>query len=81
MEAVEKAHELHPDLILLDLSMPVMNGMDAARVLKRVMPDVPIIIYSAHDKPYAEKDRSSAGVWAWSRSPRLCLSCSAPRAI
>ena len=37
-EAIQEAQELHPDLILLDLSMPVMNGLDAARVLKRVMP-------------------------------------------
>lgn len=43
MEAVEKAHELHPDLILLDLSIPTMSGMDAAHVLRRVMPEVPII--------------------------------------
>ena len=30
-EAIEKAQELHPDLIVLDLSMPIMNGIDAAR--------------------------------------------------
>jgi CheY-like chemotaxis protein len=48
-----------------DLSMPVMRGIDAARVLKRVMPEVPIMIYSAHNEPYAEKEGRSAGVWAW----------------
>ena len=68
MEAVEKAHELHPDLILLDLSVPMMSGMDAAHVLKRVMPEVPIIIYGANNEPQAEKEGSSAGVWA--RVPR-----------
>jgi chemotaxis response regulator CheB len=46
-EAVAKARELHPDLIVLDLSMPVMNGLDAARELKRLMPTVPLIMYSA----------------------------------
>jgi len=46
-EAIEVACRLHPDLIVLDLSMPVMNGLDAARVLKRVRPTVLIIIYSA----------------------------------
>jgi DNA-binding NarL/FixJ family response regulator len=46
-EAIEKARELHPDLIVLDFSMPVMNGFDAARVLKRLMPAVPLIMYSA----------------------------------
>jgi YesN/AraC family two-component response regulator len=47
-EAVEKAKELHPDLILLDLSMPVMNGLDATRILKRMMPAVPVIMFSAY---------------------------------
>jgi PleD family two-component response regulator len=39
-DAIEKAEELHPDLIVMDLSMPVMNGIDGARVLKKVMPTV-----------------------------------------
>jgi DNA-binding NarL/FixJ family response regulator len=46
-EAIEKAQELHPDLIVLDFSMPVMNGFDAARVLRRLMPTVPLLMYSA----------------------------------
>ena len=46
-EAIAKARELHPDLIVLDLSMPVMNGLDAARELKQLMPTVPLIMYSA----------------------------------
>jgi two-component system, chemotaxis family, chemotaxis protein CheY len=46
-EGIEKAQELRPDLIVLDLSMPVMNGFDAARVLKRLMPTVLLIMYSA----------------------------------
>jgi len=35
-EGVEKAEQLRPDLIILDLSMPVMNGIDAARILHRI---------------------------------------------
>jgi chemotaxis response regulator CheB len=53
-EAIEKAQELRPDLIVLDLSMPVMNGFDAARVLKRLMPAVPLIMYSAFGDKLAE---------------------------
>ena len=45
-EAIEVAGRLYPDLIVLDLSMPVMNGLDAARVLKRMMPTIPLILYS-----------------------------------
>jgi chemotaxis response regulator CheB len=44
---LKKAQELRPDLIVLNLSKPVMNGFDAARVLKRLMPTVPLIMFSA----------------------------------
>ena len=63
-EAVDKAHELHPDLILLDLAMPVMNGLDATRVLKQVMPEVPVIMFSEYSGASTEKEARSAGVWA-----------------
>jgi len=63
-EAIEKAQKLHPDLILLDLSMPVMNGLEAARILKRMMPEVPVIMYSAYGDSSTEKAARSAGVWA-----------------
>src|ERR1700680_2328714 len=47
-EAIAKARQLHPDLIVLDLSMPVMNGLDAARELKQLMPAVPIIMFTSY---------------------------------
>ena len=47
-EALRLAKRCKPDLIILDLSMPVMNGMDAARELKRIMPQVPIILFTLH---------------------------------
>ncbi len=58
-KAVEEAQELHPDLILLDLSMPVMNGLDAARALKRLMPEVPIVMFSAYSDSFTERERSA----------------------
>ena len=48
-EAVEKATELRPDLIILDHSMPVMSGMAAANEIRQLMPNVPIIMLSMHD--------------------------------
>ena len=63
-EAVEKARKLHPDLILLDLSMQVMNGLDATRVLKRLMPEVPVIMFSLHSGPSTEKEARSSGASA-----------------
>jgi two-component system chemotaxis response regulator CheY len=63
-EAVEKARELQPDLILLDLSMQVMNGLDATRVLKRLMPEVPVIMFSAYSGPSTDTEVRSAGAFA-----------------
>jgi two-component system, chemotaxis family, chemotaxis protein CheY len=49
-QAIEKAKRSHPDLILLDLSMPVVNGAEAASILKRLMPGVPIVLFSLHEE-------------------------------
>ena len=46
MEAIEKAKQFKPDLILLDLSMPVMTGAEAAVILKRTLPRMKIILFS-----------------------------------
>src|SRR5260370_26656631 len=61
-DAIEKAQQLRPDLIVLDFSMPVMNGLDAARVLRRLMPRVPLIMYSAFGDRYAEQQARLIGI-------------------
>ena len=61
-EAIAKAQVLHPDLIVLDLLMPVMNGFDAARALKRLMPTVPLIMYSAFGDKVAEHQARLIGI-------------------
>ena len=61
-EAIAKALELHPDLIVLDLSMPVMNGLDAARELKGLMPTVPLIMYSAFGDVFGEQQARLIGI-------------------
>ena len=61
-EAIAKALELHSDLIVLDLSMPIMNGLDAARELKQVMPTVPLIMYSFFGDAFAEHQARLIGI-------------------
>jgi CheY-like chemotaxis protein len=46
--AIELALQCRPDLIILDLSMPVLNGLEAAHELKKLMPNVPIILFTQH---------------------------------
>jgi two-component system response regulator NreC len=47
-EAIKKAQELHPDLVILDLWMRDMNGFEAAKQILRVSPDLAILIVSVH---------------------------------
>jgi DNA-binding NarL/FixJ family response regulator len=47
-EAIDKALELRPDLIILDVTMPVVSGIDAAEVIRRTLPQVPILFLSMH---------------------------------
>ena len=61
-EAIDKALTFHPDLIILDLSMPVMNGLDAARELKRLMPTVPLIMYSGFGDVFGEQQARLIGI-------------------
>jgi len=49
-EALAKAQELKPDLILMDISMPYGNGLEALSAIKRELPDVKIIMLTVHDK-------------------------------
>ena len=61
-EAIEEASRLHPDLIILDVSMPVMNGLEAARILKHAMPGIVVIIYSALEDKLPERQARLLGI-------------------
>lgn len=52
------------DLIVLDLSMPVMNGLEAAHILRRTMPEIPLILFSNFAEILQEADARSAGISA-----------------
>ena len=61
-EAVAKAFEMKPDVIVLDLSMPVMDGLRAARELAKRLPEVPVVMYSLYGTPQIELEAKAAGV-------------------
>jgi CheY-like chemotaxis protein len=63
-EALEIAQILRPDLIVLDLSMPVMNGIAAARALRQLIPTVPIIVFSEYSDVLSEREAESEGISA-----------------
>jgi DNA-binding NarL/FixJ family response regulator len=62
VEAVEKAKELQPDLILLDLSMPVMTGAEAAVILKSEVPRMKIILFSMHTDDVPKSLATAVGI-------------------
>jgi two-component system response regulator YesN len=62
LDAIEKATKLKPDFILLDLSMPRMDGMEAASILKRLMPQVPIVAFSMYAELLGESPPSTVGI-------------------
>jgi DNA-binding NarL/FixJ family response regulator len=64
LEAIEKAQALRPDLIILDMSMPRMNGLGAARVLRTLMHEVPIILFTMHAGAILLSQAQSAGISA-----------------
>ena len=63
-EGVRKAQAEKPSLIILDLSMPLMNGLEAARELKMLMPDVPLLMFTNNAVGIVEKEARSAGISA-----------------
>jgi len=61
-EGVEMAQELSPDLVILDLSMPVMNGIDAARQIRKITPNAYILLYTLHASPQLLEEARKAGI-------------------
>jgi DNA-binding NarL/FixJ family response regulator len=61
-EAVRLAKDLKPDLIVLDITMPEMNGLDAARQIRASAPDALILILSVHKSKQLMEEARKAGV-------------------
>jgi len=61
-EAVLKAQELRPDAVILDFAMPLMDGLAAAREIAKVLPSVPIVLFTMYDSPETTLAAQKAGI-------------------
>ena len=64
LDAIAKAEVARPDLIILDLGMPEMDGFEAAMVLQKTMPQVPLFMITSHDIDDVESKAASLGIRA-----------------
>jgi DNA-binding NarL/FixJ family response regulator len=64
-DATSLAAELAPDLVLMDLPMPVLNGLDTTRLLREVAPEAAVVMFSAFDSPELRRQAFAAGAVAF----------------
>jgi DNA-binding NarL/FixJ family response regulator len=62
--AVEMVRQSAPHVVLMDLSMPVMNGLDAAREIHKIVPDLPILLFTLHNSSQLIEEARRAGIRA-----------------
>ena len=64
-EAVEQAEKLKPDIVIMDIGMPELNGLDATRQIKRVLPQTEILIFTANETEEIVRHVFKAGARAY----------------
>src|ERR1041385_4712178 len=62
-EAVLKTLETRPDLVIMDLAMPDMDGLTATREITKALPNLPILMYTLHCSAQLEAEARRLGVW------------------
>jgi DNA-binding NarL/FixJ family response regulator len=65
LEAVQKAVELKPDLILLDIGLPILNGFEAARQIRKLVPESKIIFVSQESSADVVQEALSLGAYGY----------------
>jgi DNA-binding NarL/FixJ family response regulator len=61
-EAIAKAIALKPDLVILDITMPILGGVDAAREIRKILPEIPILFLSMHQSSQLVAEAKKLGV-------------------
>jgi DNA-binding NarL/FixJ family response regulator len=64
-DAVAMAKQLEPDVVLMDLRMPVLGGLDATRLIKDACPAIQVVLLTAFDSPALEQQAEEAGCFAY----------------
>jgi two-component system NarL family sensor kinase len=64
-EAISKTRELHPDLLILDVSMPGVSGIEAALQILKDDPDMKILFFTMYDSPQMMREISNVGAWGY----------------
>jgi DNA-binding NarL/FixJ family response regulator len=75
LQAIEMARELQPDVILMDITMDGLNGLDATRVIRSELPKAKVVILSQHDSPhmFAAAMKAGANAYVTKSQATLCL--------
>jgi DNA-binding NarL/FixJ family response regulator len=60
--AIERVEQLHPDLVIIDLQMPVMNGLEAARQITQLAPKTAVVMFTVYSSPQLLKEARANGV-------------------
>jgi DNA-binding NarL/FixJ family response regulator len=60
--AIERVKALKPDVVILDLAMPVMNGLEAARRIASVSPKTAMVLFTMHPSEHLVKDAKNVGI-------------------
>lgn len=61
-EGVEVAEQIKPDMITLDFSMPLMNGLEAASKLRKLFPKIPMILFTLYNNRTLETEAAKVGI-------------------
>ena len=77
LEAVQKAEELKPELILLDIGLPTLNGIEAARQIRKLAPDSKIIFLSQESSAEVVQEALRLGAWGYVLKCRVASDLSA----